>query len=487
VSDHHDLRRNLRDALPTGPGFPSEPLLDRIMTDVSGARRGGRRRRLARLAPVAALLALLVVVGLLDAPVSASVGRVEFTGSLGTVEFLSSQAQPANEFEAMNDHVLAGFNGTPDFNSQPTAAQDVQRILYERAAGRSTVDLVALTQSDMAALQAKGALEDLAPLLRQLRDDRRFPQALLDDGRFGTGQQYAIPWLQATYLMVVDRRALPYLPPGADVHHLTYDQLVAWGQNLRAGTGQNRIGLPADVSGPQGGLVFRFLQGYTYPSYTGATLTGFDSRDAVAMWEMLRRLWAVTNPSSATYTRMDAPLIAGDVWVAWDHQARLAGALADSRRFLAVPAPSGPRGQGYMSALVDLAIPRGAPNRKGAEALIDWLTRPTQQAEAAAGLSFFPVVQGVELAGPREPELAVDRAYRANRRGIETLPPVGLGAGTDAFTGIYQGTFARIVLRGEDIDTVLGEEAPRLQDLVDEAGAPCWRPDPPGPGPCRIR
>lgn len=487
MSDHHELRRNLREALPTGPGFPSEPLLDRIMTDVSGARRGGRRRRLARVSPVAALLALLVVVGLLDAPASASVGRVEFTGSLGTVEFLSSQAQPASEFDAMNDHVLSGFNGTPDFNSQPTAAQDIQRILYERAAGRSTVDLVALTQSDMAALQAKGALEDLAPLLRQLREDRRFPQALLDYGRFGTGQQYAIPWLQATYFMVVDRRALPYLPPGADVHHLTYDQLVAWGENLRAGTGQSRIGLPADVSGPQGGLVFRFLQGYTYPSYTGTTFTGFDSRDAVAMWEMLRRLWAVTNPSSATYTRMDAPLIAGDVWVAWDHQARLAGALADSGRFLAVPAPTGPRGQGYMSALVDLAIPKGAPNRKGAEALIDWLTRPTQQAEAAASLSFFPVVQGVELAGPREAALAVDRAYRANRRGVESLPPVGLGAGTDAFTRIYQDAFARIVLRGEDIGAVLGEEAPRLQQLVDEAGAPCWRPDPPGPGPCRIR
>jgi multiple sugar transport system substrate-binding protein len=205
------------------------------------------------------------------------------------------------------------------------------------------------------------------------------------------------------------------------------------------------------------------------------------------MWEMLRRLWAVSNPASIGYRTMSGPLLNADVWVAWDHQARLAGALADRQDFLAVPAPTGPAGQGYLTAVVDLAISKGAPNQRGAEALIDRLTRPAQQAAAAFSLSFFPAVDGVQLAGPRAPELDVDQAYRANRAALETLPPVGLGSDADAFTGVYQESFARIVLRGEDIAAVLADESARLQRIVSDAGAPCWRPDPPARGPCRIR
>jgi multiple sugar transport system substrate-binding protein len=464
------------------------------MADVTGPPR---RRQAARLslrqrawAPaLAALVALGVLAGPLIAQQAQASGRVEFlaTTSHGQVEFLSSQAQPATEYRAMTEKVLAGFNGTPDFNSQPTAAQDIARIRYEQSVGRSTVDLVALTQSDMLALQAGGSLEDLTPLLRRLQKDRQFPQPLLDTGTFGTDKQYFIPWLQATYMLVVNRQALRYLPQGADVNHLTYDQLIAWGQSMEAATGQKLIGLPADLNGPRGGLLYRFLQGYAYPSFTGSTLTGFRSPEAVQMWETMRRLWSVTNEWSTTYDRMDAPLKTGEIWVAWDHQVRLGTALADDQHFLAVPAPAGPSGLGYMSTVVGLAIPKSAPNRHGAESLIDWLTRPRQQAAASASLGFSPVIQGVQLSGAPAAESRVASIYQSDREGVVSVPPAGLGGSADAFTSVYQDTFTRIVLHGEDIATVLNEEAGRLQRLVDDAKAPCWLPDTPSRGPCQIR
>jgi multiple sugar transport system substrate-binding protein len=349
------------------------------------------------------------------------------------------------------------------------------------------VDLVALTQSDMAALQTSGALEDLTPLLRRLQQDRRFPRALLDTARFGTDRPYFIPWLQATYMMVVNKKALPYLPAGADVNHLTYEQLIAWGQNIEGATGQKLIGLPADLNGPRGGLVYRFLQGYAYPSFTGTTLIGFRSPDAVQMWQTLQRLWAVTNQLSTTYTNMQDPLTTGEVWVAWDHQARLGTALADNQHFLAVPAPTGPKGLGYMSAVVGLAIPKNSPNAHGAEALIDWLTRPQQQAAASASLSFSPVVHGVALSGAPSAESGVASIYQSDREGLESVPPAGLGSSADDFTSVYQDTFARIILHGEDIPTVLNEEAGHLQKLLDGTHARCWSPDPSSRGPCQIR
>jgi multiple sugar transport system substrate-binding protein len=493
LNDDERLRRSLHEALRTGPDFPSPRLLGRIMSSLPESRRSTTRgqwyRR--RLVPALAVLAALsVLAGLLIAQDASArnAGRIEFlaTANLGPIEFLSSQAQPAAEYRAMTQKVLAGFNGTPDFNSQPTAAQDVARIGYEQSVGKSTVDLVAMTQSDMLTLEANDALEDLTPLLRQLQQNRRFPQELLNTGRFGTDKQYFIPWLQATYMMVVNREALPYLPPGTDVNHLTYDQLITWGQNIEAATGQKRIGLPADLNGVRGGLVYRFLQGYTYPSYTGTTLTGFKSPEAVQMWQMLRRLWSVTIPLSTTYTNMQDPLTTGEVWIAWDHQARLGMALADGQHYLAVPAPTGPSGLGYMSAVVGLAIPKHAPNPRGAEALIDWLTRPRQQAAASASLSFSPAVEGVSLSGAPSAESRVASIYLSDREGVESVPPAGLGGNADAFTAVYQDTFGRIVLHGEDISTVLNQEAVQLQTLVDGAHARCWLPDPSSRAPCQI-
>ena len=485
------LRRGLREALDAGPASSIPQLRQRILADVSARPRrpvGWRLHRRTWVPAVASLLALLVVAGQTLVQRGMYAGRVEFVAatSNGPVEFVSSQAQPAQEYRAMTDKVLAGFNGSPDFNSQATAAQDIARIGYEQAAGKSTVDLIALTQSDMLTLQAGGALEDLTPLLRRLQQDRQFPEPLLANGRFGTDTQYFIPWLQATYMLVINKKALPYLPDGADVDHLTYDQLIAWGQRMEAATGQRLIGLPADLNGARGGLIYRFLQGYAYPSFTGSTLTGFRSPEAVQMWQTLRGLWAVTNPLSTGYTTMQDPLTTGEVWIAWDHQVRLAKSIADDQHYLAVPAPSGPRGLGYMAAVVGLAIPKGAPNRKGAEALIEWLTRRGQQAAASASLSFTPVVQGAALSGAPSAESRVMRIYQADGAGLESVPPAGLGGSADAFTKVYQDTFARIVVNGEDIPTVLNSEAVVLQPLVDGAHARCWAPDPPSQGPCQI-
>ena len=428
-----------------------------------------RSLRRTRLLPALGIVALLATSG-------SEGGRLA-----GSVSFVGSQAQPAAESLAMTRDVLAGFGAPVHFDSQPPAADDIRAILAGQAVGVSPIDLTDQTHGDMLALQAGNALQDVTPLLQQLQTTRRFQGALLAPGQFGSGRQYYIPWLQATYVMVVNKKALQYLPPGADRNHLTYDQLIAWGENIKRETGQPRIGLPAELSGPRGGLVYRFLQGYLYPSFTGTELTGFRSRDAVQMWQTLRRLWAVTDPRSTTYTSMQDPLQKGDVWIAWDHQARLEGALQRyPGRFVAIPAPSGPKGLGYMTVLVGLAIPNKASNQAGAAALIDWLTQPKQQAAASSSLSFFPVVQSVALTGPQAAEYVIEGTYRASPNGIETSPVVGLA------TGVYQETFSRIVIGREDIPAVLNDEAPKLQEKLNAAGAPCSPPDPPSTGPCRI-
>jgi multiple sugar transport system substrate-binding protein len=464
---------------------PAEPAPRGLLrrAEPGRARRPSRGHLLPALAMTAALSVLLAT--RVATPPLPNVLRT-LVPQVATVAFFGSQAQPATEDRAMRTEVLSGFGEPYYFNSQDTGAQDIGTILREQKTGVSTIDVIDLTDSDMAALQAAGALQDLTPLLHKLEAEyRTFPKALLDAGRFGTSKLYFIPWLQATYMLVINKKALQYLPRGCDVYNLTYDQLIAWGQAIEKATGHKMIGLPA-APGISGGLIHRFLQGYLYPSYTGTSVTGFKAPGAVVMWQTLRRLWEVTSQSSVNYTYMQNPLLKGDVWIAWDHQARLEAALQRTDEFEAIPAPRGPMGRGYMTALVGLAIPKGAANQAGAGDLIDWLTRPAQQAEASASLSFFPVTQPSGLAPAQSEELAVDHRYQTSAQPIPTRPPAGLGADTDQFTLDYQDAFNRIVVRSEDIQSVLDDEVFKLQRLLDAAQAQCLPPDPRGSGPCQI-
>jgi multiple sugar transport system substrate-binding protein len=82
---------------------------------------------------------------------------------------------------------------------------------------------------------------------------------------------------------------------------------------------------------------------------------------------------------------------------------------------------------------------------------------------------------------------AVGRAQRS-KDALESLLPIGLGAEGGNFNRVYTDTFVRIVVRGENIQKVLNEQAAQLQEIMDKTGAPCWAPDPPSRGrPCRVR
>jgi multiple sugar transport system substrate-binding protein len=73
-------------------------------------------------------------------------------------------------------------------------------------------------------LDALVPLDDLAGRMT----GRGVPDRLLTLGKFGAAHQLYVPWMQASYIMVANNAALPYLPDGADLDALGYDQLAAW-------------------------------------------------------------------------------------------------------------------------------------------------------------------------------------------------------------------------------------------------------------------
>ncbi|MEV6968937.1 extracellular solute-binding protein [Hamadaea sp. NPDC051192] len=420
----------------------------------------------------------------LAAPMLAACGGVSTSGAggAGSVNFLSTQFTPVEErqrFEKiLADKVTSakvGYNPVDNSTFATTLRTQVE-------AGKVQVNLVGGLHGDLAPLGDK--LMDLDDLAGSLTD-RGFAADLIELGKLGGTTTKYIPWMQATYMLAVNKKALQWLPAGADVQKLTYDQFLSWMTAAKAGNGGKPVfGLGA---GPKG-LYHRFFQGFLLPSFTGGQITTFRSPEAVTAWEYMKELWGQTAPASTNYDFVQEPLQRGEVLVGFDHVARLATAPKDKPdEWLMVPAPSGPKGLGYMLVIAGLGIPKGAPDADKAKEVIRTLTTPPVQTEVLRQNAFFPVVKA-DLPGDLPAAIGLEAkavaAQQSATGAIVSLPPVGLGAKDGEVSQIFKDTFKAICLDGKPVKATLDAQATKLNGILDELKVTCWKPDPTG-SPCR--
>jgi multiple sugar transport system substrate-binding protein len=395
--------------------------------------------------------------------------------------FWSTQANPVEEAQAMRDQVLSGFDGAVDFQPQQEGPF-MTRIEAELEAGSGQIDVIGALHGSFSSFP--DGLADLSAVVDGLAAPAS--AAYIELGKLGTGEQKYVPWMQATFIMAANKQALEYLPEGADINALTYEQLIQWAKNLADNTGGPKFGLPA---GPDG-LIHRFVQGSLYPSFTDSMVTKLRSAEAEAMWNTVKELWAVTNPSSTNYGFMQEPLITGEVWVAWDHIARLGNAFNEKPDdFVAFPSPAGPTGRGFMPVIAGLGVPATAADKEASNRLVAYMMQPDTQVKTLRATNFYPVVDvtlpddmpmSVRISGP---------AIAAQASSADANPgllPIGLGPAGGEFNQVYRDTFERILLAGQDVRRVLDQQADALRAVMNNAGAPCWAPDPASDGACPV-
>ena len=410
------------------------------------------------------------------------------SGAISSEPFvmLSTQFNTVTESEAVRKQILAGFTIAPVDFLGSAAGPFVDRITAETKTSKGQVGVIGGVHGDFAGFPDLTIFEDLTPLAQKLKD-RGIAQEFMDLGKLGTSRQVYIPWMQATYIMGVNKQALQYLPSGVKEGDITYKQLRDWCKNIFDKTGQKKCGLPA---GPMS-LLHRLIQGYMYPAYTGGLVTTYKSADAVTMWQDLKDMWQYMNPASLNTDFMQEALLSGQVWVGFDHVARLVTAFQQKPNdFVAVPAPKGPKGLYYMSVLAGLAIPKSSPNKAGAEAFIDYMTTSDVQGKTLNAVAFFPVLDKPlpsDLAAHLKLEADAVQAQSKSPDAKVALLPIGLGAKGGEFNKVQLDTFQRIVVKGEDIQKVLNEQAAILQTVMNDTKAPCWRPDPASTGPCQVK
>jgi multiple sugar transport system substrate-binding protein len=398
----------------------------------------------------------------------------------GKVNFASTQMTPAAEREFMLNK-LAEFSKKSGIDVEFLNFEYPQlysRLQAEIRAGKNTLNLIADLQGNLYIMASEGFLSDL----KDLKFEGKTFIETLEKFAYVKGEKVFIPWLQATYVMAVNKKAFDYLPRGLSKEDVirgtekwTYDALLEWAKNIYEKTKQPLLGFPI---GPKG-LWHRFLHGYIYPSFTGAQALKFDSVRAVEMWNYLKELFKYVHPASSTWDGMADPLLREEVWIAWDHTARLKPAIVEKPNdFVVVPIPRGPMGRGYIIVLVGLAIPKGADFEEPAK-VIDFLTSPEMQVEILKNVGFFPVVQEAVGAVPEGALKVLAEGVinqSATKDSIVSFIP-SLGPKSGEFTETYRMAFTRIVFQGEDPAKVVKELGERIRQLFKESGAELPEPD----------
>lgn len=396
------------------------------------------------------------------------------------VLFWSNQAVPVEETQKMREQVLKAFPGGVDFQPQEPGPF-ITRIQAETEAGSGAISVVGGLYGDLTTFADSWV--DLSDV--DLTGVNVSP-AFMDLGKLGTSEQKFLPWMQANYVMAANKQALQYLPEGADINNLTYDQVIAWAKNLAEQTGSPKFGFPA---GPKG-LKHRFFQGFLLPAYTGSEVTKFRSAEAEEAWGKFKELWQYTNPASTNYDFMQEPLLTGDVWLVFDHIARLSEAFNQKPDdFVAFPAPSGPKGRAFMPVLAGIAVPKSSPDVAKSKELIKYMMQPEQQVATLLATNFFPTTDAAMPADLPASARALGPAISAMTASPDALPallPIGLGDKGGQFNQVYIDTFERIVLANQPVREVLDQQAEALRQLMVTTGAPCWLPDAPSEGPCPV-
>lgn len=404
------------------------------------------------------------------------------------ITFLSTQLNPVEEAWKMRNAILKDFPGTVDFRPNDNAYL-LELIDSELKKNPSASVLVGALHGDLKSLYERGALQPLNGHYQQL-NARDISQDLMQLSRFNGRDTFYIPWMQASFVMAANKKALPYLPKGASLDALTYQQLQEWAANIYKKTSKKALGFPAGEKG----LMHRFFQGYLYPSFTDSTLLKFRTPAAASMWDYFKRLWSYVQPSSLVYSTMSEPLLIDEVWIAWDHTARLTKAFQERPDdFVAFPAPKGPKGRGFLAVISGLALPPAeADNAQGnanAAMLMDYLTQPAIQERTLMETGFFPVLNGAASASIPAYLRNLDAAIKGQmnaKDSVLTLMPIGLGDQAGKYNSYFMLTFSEIVLESKDIQGVLDRNAKKLQEIIDKQNLECWLPDTSAERPCKI-
>ena len=354
-------------------------------------------------------------------------------------KFIREQIIPL--FEQENPGVKVDFEILSD-------QEQLDKLTAQKQAGKTTIDVLLTYVSNFSNLVKAGVVADLSADMAKIAPNRTLSAGFLKQGNFD-GKQYFIPFTGDDYALVINRKALPYLPAGASLNTLTYDQLVAWAKNIYDKTGNKMFAIP----GVRMGLL-TYIVGSSVLAYGGG-FPDVNSPAAQKAWGMWYSLYPYINDAWPTYKTVIDPMLRGEVWLAITHIARAGQVyLSDPSKYTLAPVPFGPVNRGSVAGNNSIAVVKDAPHPNLARKFVEFMTRPAIQAKIAEHLSFIPAVKEAVDLLPPGPSRDIIATGNAGMSGVVAFIPGPTAPGGDwgVVKQAYEDAFYYICARNKGVD-----------------------------------
>ena len=338
----------------------------------------------------------------------------------------------------------------------------LERAELQLKTDHPTMDIVCAYVANMAEWIEEEYIEDLTSYVKSW-DDRTFSPTF----EYGTnfeGKQYFIPVGADVYLTIANKKALEYLPSGADLDKLTWEDFAKWSNAIAKGEGEGKT----VVTGiPMKSLVYQF--GAISLSY-GATFPDINTPEAIKAWEILVSMKDDFIPAVLNVDNCVAPMKREEAWFSWMHCAR-AGQVysANPANFVVAPVPEGPAGIGSIAGVSGYGILKNAPHFDLAIKFLEYITRPDMQVKIAKGTGGFipPVEEALNYLGDDPEDEVVAKAVMVLSKGRVSGVPGGDYQDWGAVKKVFDDVFVDMVLNGDGtVDEALLNEAQAKLDAL---------------------
>ncbi|MCD4672507.1 MAG: extracellular solute-binding protein [Anaerolineaceae bacterium] len=280
------------------------------------------------------------------------------------------------------------------------------------------------------------------------------------------GSQFFIPVNADVYLMLVNKKALPYLPDGADVQSLTWEEFAQWAIRIAEGEG---VGKTAVTGSPRRYWIYQF--GSTALAY-GAGFPDFNSAAAKEAWALWAEIGAADGfiPDVKKMETVVDVMQREEAWLTLLHCTQVAPVYAlKEGQLIVAPMPRGPAGIGSVAGFSGLALLAGAPNQAGADAFMAYLTSPEVQVKIEKGTNGLvpTVIEAGLIAGEDAQGQVMAAGIKVLELGVVSGIPAGEYQDWGAVKQIFDDAFIKIVLnsRGELNESALEDSAELLEEL----------------------
>lgn len=334
---------------------------------------------------------------------------------------------PAEEQEFVINEVLKPFGEENGVNVALSIFQDedlLRRQKVQSDTGNQTTDIVIAYASRFTDWVNAGYVEDLTSVVNSWSDRTFSPginsMAVID------GKQYFVPIGSDVYLLCANQKAMKYLPAGADVQDLTWEQFADWANAIAKGEGEGKV---AVTGVPQKALIYQV--GGIALSY-GAGFPDVSSPGAQKAWEIMVEMRGAFTPTVSTYDNPKAPMKREEAWLTWAHVADVGDIFrSNPAGFVIAPVPKGPEGKGSIAGTQGFAIPVNSPNRDMAIKLVEYMTRPDIMLKLARGAGGWipPVSEAVAQLGTEAQDQVIEMAIDVMDNGVLSFIPPAYTSG----------------------------------------------------------